>query len=620
MDFSDVDVHMKAGRGTLRLNPLKASLYGGSYAGNILIDARGDVPVMNLNEQVKNVDTHALLTAAGAGTGALDLRGGRTTIALKARVTTDAAGKTVRANGIALTGKVGGKAFKGGAVPISLNGNVAVDLGARRATLAAIKAAFAELKLGGDMQVGFAPGAMSYAGTLNISRLNVRALARRLGVSLPNTSDAKAFTAVTLKSTVEGNANGVKLTGLKGGLDGSTISGDLSVSNFGDPAFAFDLNMDRLNTNRYVPPAARSKGKRKAKNKGKGKAATPGAAATALPVDLVRGLKLNGTLKVGRLTVGGLKMRKVRLTAVAKGGQLKLSPLAATLYGGRYDGNVTVDARDRIPLIALDETVKGIQLGPLLKDVSGDAPVTGTADLRAVLTATGGDAERLKRTVDGDVNFTIANGALEKIDMVNSMCTTLAALDFDNLNKKTITAGVIGLLLNSTQNKPRANAGADGEGRTRFTEMRGSAHLTKGVARNEDLLMTSPVVRVRGAGTVDLPGDRIKYRAEAELVQSCAGIGKRDLAGQIIPVNISGPIADPKVSPEIPSGLISALRKRRSSQPAASAPAQGRNNSRSNPDQRASPPPDQPAPKKRGHLIKESRDDLLKGLLKGILK
>ena len=125
--------------------------------------------------------------------------------------------------------------------------------------------------------------------------------------------------------------------------------------------------------------------------------------------------------------------------------------------------------------------------------------------------------------------------------------------------------------------------------------------------------MISPVVRVRGAGVVSLPAEQLDYRAEAELVESCAGIGKRDLSGQIIPVKVSGPIANPKVQPEIPTGLIQALRRRQ----AAPAPAP----EQSAGQQAAPPPPAEPQqPTKRGHVIKDARDELLRGIFQGILK
>jgi len=624
LGLSKVTLGIKAKDSQLRLAPLQAELYGGRYDGDIRIDARGELPVMQLDEKLAKVDAAALLKALGVNTGVLDLAGGRSDLALKAKVTSNASGQRVQASGVVLDGSIAGRSFKGGAVPIGLRGDVAVDLAARNAVLDKVQLRFAELSTAADLRIGYAPGALGYAGTVNVTPFNVRALAARLSIPMPSTADAKTFTAVGGKATLDGSASGVKANSVALALDGSAITGSLAVQNFAAPAIAFDVDVDRINVDRYLPPSAQ------------GKAATPGAAATALPVDLVRSLNLDGTLKVGALTVGGMKMSNVRLSASGKDGVLKMSPLAAALYGGRYEGNVTMDARAQVPRIALDETITGVQIGDLLKDVTGKAPVlTGATDLRAVLSASGGDTQTITRTLDGDVRFAIRNGTLEKVDMVNSMCTTLAALDFDNLNKKTIAAGVIGLLINSQQ---RGSAAAGAGTRTEFTEMSGSARLTKGVARNDDLVMSSPVVRARGAGVIDLPAQRIDYRAEAELVQSCAGIGQRDLAGQIIPVNISGAIDNPSIKPEIPSGLIQALRRRQPAEaPATTQPAP----TTSEPapveilpglvipgqvlpgqrQQQAQPAPQQPPPQQQQEPPPPQKPkDALRGILEGILK
>ncbi len=603
LDLAKVSLGVKAKDGLLDLDPLQADLYAGRYQGDVRIDARGETPVIQVDERIANVDAAALLAALGVNTGVLDLSGGRSDLALKARLTSDAAGKRLLASGIVLDGKLAGRAFQGGPVPVSLRGDVAVDLEKRDAVLDKVQAAFAELRANASLRVSFAPATTAFAGDVSVPPFNARSLAKRLGVPVPRTRDPQAFTAVGAAAKVDGTLDRLVAEGMTVTLDGSTATGGVAIENLANPAFRFAVKVDRLDADRYLPPET------------KGAAATPGAAATALPVDLVRSLDLDGTLEVGALTVGGVKMSGVKVTAVAKGGQLKLSPVGAALYGGRYDGNVTVDARAQAPRVSLDETIQGVQIGPLLADVTGDVPVTGTTDLRAVLTATGGDTEALKRSLDGDVRFAIRDGALEKVDMVSSMCGTLAALDFDNLNKKTLAAGVVGLLLSTQQRGAQGSAVAGGDGtRTRFTEMSGSARLAQGVARNDDLIMVSPVVRARGAGTVSLPADQLDYRVEAELVESCAGIGKRDLSGHIIPVTIQGPIAKPSVSPQIPASLIQALRQRRSEQAPAAAPAA------TAPDAAAPAPPQPAQPQKPANAVKDARDELLKGILQGILK
>jgi AsmA protein len=622
LDLANVRIGIKAKDSQLHLSPLEAKLYSGNYKGNIRIDARKDQPVMHLNEQIDKVDASALFKALKISTGALDLSGGRTSLVLKTTVTTDTAGKTIRANNIALDGKVSGRAFRRGAVPIKMRGDVSVDLVAKRASMKKASIRFAELNVAGHLDTRFAPGQLQYDGTLDVTPFNARTLASRLGIPLPKTGNRKSLTAIGGKANISGNGRSIKATKMAMKLDSSTIKGDFTVLDFASLALAFNVDVDAINLDHYLPPSA------------KGKAATPGAAATALPVDLVRSLNLDGQVRIGKLTVSGIKMSKVVVTANAKNGILKLSPLGAALYQGRYDGNVVMDASASAPRISLDETIKGVQIGALLQDVRGNAPLTGATDLRATLTAIGGNTESLKRTVDGNISFAIHDGTIEKVDMVNSMCTTLAALDFDNLNKQTIAAGLIGLLLDSSKSRAPTNSSGSGGTRTEFSEMTGTAILNKGIARNDDLAMSSPIVRVRGAGTIDLPRDRLNYRAEAELVQSCAGIGKRDLAGQIIPVTITGAITNPKVQPQIPTGLINALRKRRPAQQAAPQPTAKTAPAAQAPltiEQLLNPstaPAQAPAPVEQAQpqapapppSAKEQRKELLKGLLKGLLK
>jgi AsmA protein len=617
LDLSKVKVGIEAQRSVLALSPLSAGLAGGSYSGNVRVDASKQQPVISIDERIANMDLASVLQALGVPSSRIDLRGGRSDVALKAALTASADGKQISARGVSLTAKLGGKSLPGGSLPLAFSGDLDVDLAASRLSLRSMTAAVSNLKASGQVDVANFRGTPSYDARLSVPGFDLRTLARRFGLPVPRTGSSKAFTSVAFNGDIKGDGNGIAAGPMTMKLDGSTVKGQARVQNFADPSVAFDLEVDSLDADDYLPP------------KVQGKAATPGAAAMVLPVDLVRALKLNGTLKVSSLRISGMKLSGVTLTAKAGDGKLTLSPLGAGLYGGRYDGNITLDARQAPPRLSLNEAIKGVEVGALLRDLRGESPVTGRTDLTAVLSARGGDTATLLRTMDGDVSFRINEGTLERIDMVNSMCGTLAAFDFDRINKKTLAAGAIGLLLNSMAEPKQGQAAAAGSGSTRFTTLSGSARIDKGVARNEDLDLASPVVRVTGAGTVDLPRQQIDYDANAELVQACAGIGKRDLAGHLIPVKVSGPLSKPKVQPTIPASLIKAVTRRRSEQPpaAASAPAApsapAAASDQGVPLGQPAPPPQQAQPelpRKRGHVIKDARDNLLKGILGNILK
>ncbi len=78
--------------------------------------------------------------------------------------------------------------------------------------------------------------------------------------------------------------------------------------------------------------------------------------------------------------------------------------------------------------------------------------------------------------------------------------------------------------------------------KTDFTELSGSYTITDGLLQNGDLMMQAPLVRVTGAGQVDMPPQTLDYNVEAKLVASLEGQGGSDaLAGLPIPVHAYGP-------------------------------------------------------------------------------
>jgi AsmA protein len=55
MTLTDAEVGLEVKDKVLRLNPLKASFYGGHYDGDIVLDAAGAVPRLSLNERMESV-------------------------------------------------------------------------------------------------------------------------------------------------------------------------------------------------------------------------------------------------------------------------------------------------------------------------------------------------------------------------------------------------------------------------------------------------------------------------------------------------------------------------------------------------------------------------------------
>ncbi len=91
MAFSNMQVTVRAADGKLRLHPLGADFYDGSYAGDVQIDASSDTPVISANERITDVNIGSMLTAmydvdnvSGSINGHFQLRGaGKTMSAIQ---------------------------------------------------------------------------------------------------------------------------------------------------------------------------------------------------------------------------------------------------------------------------------------------------------------------------------------------------------------------------------------------------------------------------------------------------------------------------------------------------------------------------------------------------------
>ena len=103
-------------------------------------------------------------------------------------------------------------------------------------------------------------------------------------------------------------------------LDDSTIKAKLDIGKFAPLALAFDLDIDTLDLDRYLP--------KEKKESGDGR----------IDLAALKGLDLSGTARIGQLTVAKVKTSDIRVRIEAKNGRLDVAPLSANLYDGRIEG------------------------------------------------------------------------------------------------------------------------------------------------------------------------------------------------------------------------------------------------------------------------------------------
>ena len=289
-------------------------------------------------------------------------------------------------------------------------------------------------------------------------------------------------------------------------LDDSNIQAKLGLSQFADPRYTFDVSIDQLDVDRYLPP--------KAKN---------AKAEPESPIDLtpLKNFHATGSLKIGTLKVANIKSSNVRLDIKSAGGRLNVNPLSANLYEGSMRGSLSATASAN-PQVSLQQQLTGINVGPLLKDVADKDLLEGRGNVGLDVTTQGATVSAMKKNLNGSANVNLRDGAIKGINIASSLRNAQASLGLKGGS--------------TTQN-------ASGTEKTDFSELSASFVIRNGVAHNDDLAAKSPLIRLGGNGDINIGADSMDYLAKATVVGTLKGQGGKEesqLRGVTVPVRISG--------------------------------------------------------------------------------
>ena len=398
----------------------------------------------------------------------------------------------------------------GGKASFAFVADVSANMSKKTASVTNLTVSLLGLEASGNVTVSDYESNPQLSGDLSVKQFDPKSMLKQIvGVEI-ETGDPKAITAVAVDMTFSGSMQELALKPLKVVLDDSTLQSDLTLGS----AIRFDLTLDEIDVDRYLPPAT----------EGESAAADAGGGGADIPVDTLRGLDVDGQIKVGKLKIKNLSASNISVTLKAKDGVVNVSPITASLYDGTYSGNIGINAAGSQPKLTVDEKLSGIQAGPLLKDLQGEERLTGTGNIEAKMTAVGANADAMKKTLNGTAAFVFADGALNGINIAETI--------------RNAKAKILG----------GSQSSSDSPEKTDFSELSGSFVVKNGFVTNEDLSAKSPLLRIDGKGNADLSKESIDYRATATVVATTEGQGGDDLSDLVgipIPIKIGGTFSEP---------------------------------------------------------------------------
>lgn len=275
-----------------------------------------------------------------------------------------------------------------------------------------------------------------------------------------------------------------------------------------------DIDLDKL------LPATDKADKAKQKNQ---------AVATQVEPDLSAMKSLDLTLA---LTAKSIKAANVMtsnwvMDMTLKDGILNLKQLNADLYGGKLAVTARLDGRQAVPSYSFEKLITGVQVRELLQDAADVDLLAGTANFSVKGKGRSLLADNIKQNIAAKGKFEIADGALYGVNIPQKIREAQSKLSGES------------------------SSTSSSEQKTDFTSLTGSFSVVKGLVSNPDLLMSSPLIRLSGAGTANIISEALDYHLTTAVVGSLDGQGGGDkdlLYGIEIPFLITGTMSDPQFS------------------------------------------------------------------------
>lgn len=399
--------------------------------------------------------------------------------------------------------------------------DVALDMNQQTAKVYGLQLKSGDVALSADMTGVNIKDKPSFQGPIKIAPFSPAKVLQQFAIALPHMQDTSALSNMSANFDLAATADSADLQNLEIMLDDTNIKGSVGITDFTVPAVSFNLDIDALDVDRYLPPP----------DKSSKPIASPAvilaAGASALPAETLRKLNANGTVALGELKVNGLTMQDIHINLNAKNGALITQQSVKQLYQGSYSGNLNMSLHNDKPGLNINEKIDHVQIEPLLKDLQSKAKISGIVNASAQLQGQGSSTDELKASLSGQLTFLFKDGVLkgfnlQKIIDEGKALIKGSALPADAKNDQTL-----------------------------FSEMSGTATIANGLLQNNDLVAKSSKLRVDGKGNINLISEAVDYKIDAKLINA----EEPEQVKGAATINIAGTLSNPSYSIDIASLL-----------------------------------------------------------------
>ena len=237
-------------------------------------------------------------------------------------------------------------------------------------------------------------------------------------------------------------------------------------------------------------------------------------------------IDLQARISASELTVGDARFTPAAVDANLTTGVLKLQISNLGAYEGTATGNLTADVSTATPTYAMQADLTGVRALPLLDGLADFDRLDGRMQAKLSVRSSGSSQRAIMTNMAGTAFIVFQDGAIRGLNVAQMI--------------RSLTASTLSGWQESAEKT------------TDLSQLSASFKIDKGQAQTTDLNLVGPLVKMTGAGTIDLGTKQIGFRVEPKLVMTTEGQGRlTDPVGLGIPVMIEGPWVSPRIYPEM---------------------------------------------------------------------
>lgn len=457
---------------------------------------------------------------------------------LQASVEFDQAFQQISVKGLEINTAVKTSGLPGGEMQADIKTDIRLDLQKQTARLSDlnIQSGGLELRVQADAtQLSDAP---QVKGKITLKRFDPTALVKLLAIELPVMSSSEVLKSAAMQVDFSATETSLNLQSLLINLDQSAIKGGLSVRQFDKPIIKYQLALDQINLDDYLPPAEEKPAADSAAPANVRANAAKADVPIDLPVDMLRGLNISGEFKLGKLQAFEQSISNFRVVTSAAGGLIKLREIKASLLEGSLSASAQLDVRKKTPQYALKLNATEINadsvLSPILQKMSGkeEMRLSGKSNVSLDVKSRGQSVNALTANSNGQFKFSMGKAQLYGMDA-----------------EYFVRQGVIGYLEKKQYPVPEKwRKTYQPRDTTALKKAQATAVIRNGVIDNRDLLLDSSRFKITGAGKINLVKEVLDYRAVVDVNPVETKTAADRVLDVPMPVFVRGGFAQPEVS------------------------------------------------------------------------